>query len=176
MKKIIMSKNSTKQCSLATQTEKLLNQQIAMEAKASSAYLAMASWADIKGYEHAAKFLYDHSNEEREHMFKIFHYVNEVGGHALSPQINDIKIEFDSLKSIFDLVLTQEINVTKAIHELVDHTLDIKDHATFNFLQWFVLEQREEEKVARRIIELFNIIGEKGVGLYMIDQEIGKVK
>jgi ferritin len=38
------------------------------------------------------------------------------------------------------------------------------------------MEQREEETIARRAVELFDLIGEEGVGLWMIDQEIGKLE
>jgi len=43
-------------------------------------------------------------------------------------------------------------------------------------LQWFVIEQREEETLARRAVELFDLIGEDGVGLWTIDNEIGKLE
>ncbi len=171
-----MSNHIQKHRSITPETENLLNTQIMMEAQASAAYLAMASWADIRGYANAAKFLYDHAEEERAHMLKIFHYTNEVGGHALAPVTTKVSTNFNDLKNIFDIVLTQEIKVTQAIHQLVDHVLKTKDHMTHHFLQWFVEEQREEEKVARRIIELFDIIGESGIGMYMIDEAIGKIK
>jgi ferritin len=38
------------------------------------------------------------------------------------------------------------------------------------------MEQREEETLARRAVEIFDLIGEEGVGLWMIDQEIGKLE
>ncbi|MCG8339885.1 MAG: ferritin [Cytophagales bacterium] len=170
MKKIITLKRS-----LTEETESLLNQQITMEGISSAHYLAMASWCDRKGYDHSAKFLYHHSEEERTHMLKLVHYINDVGGHALQPKITPVKQQFNTLRAIFDSVLTQEINVTKSIYDLADHCLSIKDFGTFNFLQWFITEQREEEMIARRALELFDIIGEEGMGLYMIDQEIGKL-
>ena len=34
----------------------------------------------------------------------------------------------------------------------------------------------EEETLARRAVELFDIIGEEGIGLWTIDQEIGKLE
>jgi ferritin len=77
---------------------------------------------------------------------------------------------------VFEHVLRHELAVTASINNLVEHTFSIKDFATFNFLQWYVSEQREEEIIARRAVELFNLIGEEGVGLYMIDQEIGKLE
>jgi ferritin len=165
----------TKQRSLLDETEKLLNKQIKLEGVSSAIYLSMASWADIKGYENSASFLYNHADEERMHMMKIFRYVNEAGGHALQPEITGVPHEFKSLRAIFDQILEHEIVVTKSIHALVDHCFNNKDFATFNFLQWYVTEQREEETLSRRIIEIFDIIGEEGIGLWTIDQEIGKL-
>ena len=73
------------------------------------------------------------------------------------------------------MILEHEIEVTKSINNIVDHCFNVKDFATFSFMQWYVTEQREEETVARRALEIFDIIGEEGVGLWTIDQEMGKL-
>jgi ferritin len=165
----------TLQRSLLIDTEKLLNKQVEMEGKSSAYYLSMASWCDMMGYAYAAKYLYTHSDEERMHMMKIFHYINEAGGHAMQPEITDIRHHFNSLREVFELILEHEIKVTKSINTIVDHAFMAKDFATFSFMQWFVTEQREEETMSRRALELFDIIGEEGVGLWTIDQELGKL-
>jgi ferritin len=162
--------------SITEETEALLNKQIMMEGKSSAAYLSMASWCDTHGFEVSADFLYKHSEEERMHMLKLFRYINAAGGHAVQPEISGLKHTFNSLKEVFEHVLMHELDVTKSINGIVDHCFQIKDFATFNFLQWYVMEQREEETLARRAVELFEIIGEEGVGLFMIDQEIGKLE
>lgn len=162
--------------SLTKETENLLNKQIVMEGKSSAAYLSMASWCETKGFDTSSQFLYKHSEEERKHMLKLFHYINAAGGHALQPEISKIKHEFKSLREVFETVLHHELEVTKSINSIVDHCFSIKDFATFNFLQWYVMEQREEETLARRAVEIFDLIGEEGVGLWMIDQEIGKLE
>jgi len=162
--------------SLTTETEKLLNNQVGKEASSSSAYLSMASWCEKSGYANAAEFLYRHSDEERMHMLKLFRYINDAGGHALQPEIKNIQHEYKSLRDVFEQVLEHEIRVTQSINEIVDHCFTIKDFATFQFLQWYVTEQREEETLARRALELFDIIGEDGVGLWTIDQELGKLE
>lgn len=154
----------------------MLNKQIVMEGKSSAAYLSMASWCETKGYDTSAQFLYKHSEEERMHMLKLFHYVNAAGGHAVQPEISGIKHSYKTLREVFNEVLSHELEVTKSINNIVDHCFKIKDFATFNFLQWYVTEQREEETLARRAVEIFDIIGEEGVGLWMIDQEIGKLE
>ena len=166
----------TKQRSLLKETEKMLNKQVEMEGKSSAYYLSMASWCEMKGYENSAEFLYNHSEEERMHMLKLFRYINEAGGHAIQPEITNIPHGFESLKKVFELILDHEIAVTKSINDLVDHCFEKKDFATFSFLQWYVTEQREEETLSRRALELFEIIGEEGIGLWTIDQEISKLE
>lgn len=161
--------------SLTEETEQLLNQQIVMEGKSSASYLSMASWCEMTGYENSANFLYAHSEEERMHMIKLFHYINEAGGHALQPSITDIKHHYNSLREVFETILEHEIAVTNSINGIVDHCYKIQDYTTMNFLQWYVTEQREEEILARRAVELFDLIGEDGVGLWTIDKEIGNL-
>ena len=166
----------TSKRSITEETEKLLNQQIMMEGKSSAAYLSMASWCETHGFDISSTFLYKHSEEERMHMLKLFRYVNAAGGHAVQPEISGLKHSFESLREVFETVLFHELEVTKSINSIVDHCFTIKDFATFNFLQWYVMEQREEETLARRAVELFELIGQEGVGLWMIDQEIGKLE
>jgi ferritin len=161
--------------SLLMDTEEKLNKQVEMEGKSSAYYLSMASWAEMQGFSHSAKFLYDHAEEERGHMLKLFRYINEAGGHAIQPEITGIRQHFNSLREVFELILEHEIEVTKSINNIVDHCFNVKDFATFSFMQWYVTEQREEETVARRALEIFDIIGEEGVGLWTIDQEMGKL-
>lgn len=162
--------------SLTDETENLLNNQVVMEGTSSAYYLSMASWCDMKGYSNSAEFLYRHSEEERQHMLKLFRYINDAGGHALQPEIVNITHDFNTLREVFELILDHEIEVTQSINNIVDHCFTIKDFTTFQFLQWFVTEQREEETLARRAVELFDIIGEEGIGLWTIDQEIGTLE
>jgi ferritin len=162
--------------SLSEEIEALLNEQIEMEGRSSAYYLSMASWCEKSGYATSANFLYRHSDEERMHMLKLFHYINDAGGHALQPEISGIRNDFNTLREVFELILEHEIKVTKSINNIVDRCFITKDFTTFNFLQWYVTEQREEETLARRAVELFDLIGEHGVGLWTIDQEIGKLE
>lgn len=161
--------------SLLIDTEQKLNKQVEMEGKSSAYYLSMASWAEMQGFSNSAGFLYDHAEEERGHMLKLFRYINEAGGHAVQPEITNIRHNFNSLREVFELILEHEIEVTKSINLIVDHCFNVKDFATFSFMQWYVTEQREEETLARRALEIFEIIGEEGVGLWTIDQELGKL-
>ena len=70
---------------ISSKIEGALNRQIDLEGYASMYYLAMASWCEVKGFNGIASFLYHHSDEERMHMLKLFHYINDRGGHAIVP-------------------------------------------------------------------------------------------
>lgn len=162
--------------SLTEEIEGLLNEQIKMEAKSSAIYLAMASWCDRHGFDNSADFFYSQAEEERSHMMKIFKYINDLGGAAVSPEVSDIPADFDSFRGIFEEALQQEISVTQSLNRIAAKCQKVQDYTTFNFLAWFLNEQVEEEYVARRCLELFEVIGEEGVGQYMVDKQIAQVK
>ncbi|KAA8477142.1 ferritin [Arcticibacter tournemirensis] len=161
--------------SLSEEIEVLLNEQIKMEAYSSAVYLSMSSWCNRNGFDNSASYLEKQSGEEREHMLKIFRFVNDMGGRAISPEITNIPQEFESFKGVFEMALQQEINVTASFNRIADRCFKVKDFMTFQFLQWFLNEQREEEYVARRILELFDVIGEEGTGRWQIDKTIPSV-
>ncbi len=155
--------------------EAALNNQISLEAYASQYYLAMASWCDREGMEGAAEFLHFQSLEEREHMMKIFHYLSEVDAFAITPAMPQPPLEFDSVQEVFRLVYEHEKKVTQSINDLVGICYKENDYNTLNFLQWYVEEQREEENLARGILDKIKLIGEGGQSLYYIDKEMKKV-
>jgi len=161
---------------LSLETEELLNNQVALEAQASAKYLAMASWCDTNGYATSADFYYEQSDEERAHMLKIFRYINDMGGNAISPAIAEVTSNFVSLRDIFETALESEIIVSKAINMIVDRAKSEKDYNTDQFMQWFVQEQREEEMIARRAVELCDMLGDDKLALFMIDERIGGLR
>lgn len=149
-----------------------LNAQIKMEAQSSQFYLAMASWAETEGLTGTAKFLYTHSDEEREHMLKLVKFVNERGGRAHIPDLDAPPSTFDSVTEIFKMLLQHEVNVTASINEVVDICLSEKDYTTHNFMQWYVAEQLEEEALARNIMDKLQMIGNEKSGLYLFDRDL----
>ena len=62
-----------------------------------------------------------------------------------------------------------------SINELTSLALDEKDHASYNFLQWFVEEQLEEEQQFEFLIDRISMIGEEGLGIHAMDKLMGKL-
>ena len=152
--------------------EQSLNNQIKIEAESSQFYLAMASWAETEGLNGVSAFLYQHSDEERDHMLKLVKFVNERGGHAIIPALEQPPVKFDSVQAIFQNLLDHEVSVTKSINEVVDICLKEKDYTTHNFMQWYVSEQIEEESLARTIMDKLSMIGNDKGGLYLFDRDL----
>ncbi len=152
--------------------ETALNKQIEIEAFSSQFYLAMASWAEVNGFNGTAQFLYAHSDEERLHMLKLVKYVNERGGKAIIPALKQPPKTFKSFNAVFENLLSHEIMVSNEINKVVDVCLKEKDYSTHNFMQWYVSEQIEEEALARTIMDKLNMIGADKGGLYLFDRDI----
>ncbi len=150
-----------------------LNEQIKIEGQSSMVYLAMASWAEIQpGIDNVVSFFYRHSDEEREHMLKLIHFVNERGGFAMIPAFEQPTLTYPSINHAFKELLEHEMMVSKSINNLVDISLQEKDYATHNFLQWYVAEQIEEEALARTLNDKLELIGDDKGGLYLFDKDI----
>lgn len=158
---------------LSTNLLQKLNTQVNLEFYSSNLYLQMSAWCDHKGFSGSAKFLRDHASEEMVHMHKIFDYIQDTGAYAEIGNIDKPEMACESLQDVFEQTYKHEKFITKQINELVDITLKEKDYSTFNFLQWYVAEQHEEEKLFKSILDKIEIIGFEGRGLYMIDKEIG---
>lgn len=158
---------------LSKNMQDALNKQVLMEAQSSQAYLAMASWADIQpGLKGVTKFFFRHSEEERQHMLKLINYINERGGFAIIPPLAQPTLTFVSLKQAFEELFRHEVAVSESINGLVDIALTEKDYATHNFLQWYVNEQIEEERLARECNDKLELIGDDKSGLYLFDRDI----
>ncbi len=155
--------------------EAALNDQIQKESSSSQFYLAMASWAENNGLNGTSQFMYKHSDEERFHMLKLIKFVNERGGKALIPAVEQPPKDYDSLEHIFELLLEHELSVTASINNVVDACLQEKDYSTHNFMQWYVSEQLEEEALARGILDKLRLIGGDKGGLYLFDRDLEKV-
>lgn len=139
--------------------EQALSEQMNVEDLQSRSYYALGIWADDAGYGGIANFLFRHAQEERNHMVKFMQYVLNRGG---SPTITALPAPADtpqSVADVFRLVWKHEVENTEKIYRLVDLAQEEKDWATFNFLQWFVKEQIEEETLAQQLLDQVKIAG-----------------
>jgi|SRR5579872_548907 len=152
-----------------------LNAQMTKEAHAAQIYLSYAAWLCNNGYDGIANFLFRHAEEERNHMMKILEYILERGAKAEVTAIPAPDADPTSVNNCFEKVFRQEVDNTKAVYKLVKMSLDEEDWATWNFMQWFVKEQVEEEKLALNLIDKIKIAGGEQAppeALYSLDRDL----
>ena len=155
---------------ISAKMKKSLNDQLALEASASNNYLAMASWCEVTGYQGSANYFYVQADEERTHMLKIIHYLNDMAAVATIPAIKAPTSSYKSLEGLIKTALKNEQIVTKAIHKIVEIAQKEKDHSTYAFLEWFVTEQVEEETKFETLLQKFDLIGRDKLAINEIDK------
>ncbi len=142
--------------------EKLLNTQMTREAYQAQVYLSYASWAEVNSFAGIASWLYGHMHEEREHMSKI----EAIKAAPANPK---------DIGDCFKNILKHEIENSKEIDKIVNLAHEEKDWATFNFGQWFVEEQIEEETLINGILDKYNLASTEVDGntsLYALDRDL----
>ncbi|TYB76597.1 ferritin [Bizionia gelidisalsuginis] len=160
---------------ISDQMEKLLNKQMTREAYQAQVYLAYGSWAEVNSFAGIGAFLYKHMHEEREHMFKLLKYINDRGGTAKIEAIKEAPANPKDIGDCLKKLLQHEIDNSKAINDIVNLAHEEKDWATFNFGQWFVEEQIEEETLFNSIIDKYNLASteiEGNTSLYEMDRDL----
>jgi ferritin len=157
---------------LGEKIQAALNEQLNAELYSSYLYLAMSadfSASDLAGF---ANWTRVQAREELMHGMKFYDYINERGGRVSLREIITPQKEWESPKAAFEHIYSHEQKVTGLINDLVDMAISEKDHATNNFLGWFVAEQVEEEGSANAVLKKLDLIGDDPSGLLMLDQEL----
>ena len=123
----------------------------------------------MKGF---ASWFQIQSLEELYHAEKIYNYIFDQGEEVELLGIDKPPREFKSLKDLFEQTLAHEKKVTASIKSIVDLAKE-NDDATYIFLQWFVMEQVEEEATPSEILGRLEVVGDQGSGIFMMDSELG---
>src|ERR1039457_1743357 len=155
-----------------------LNAQMTKEAHASQIYLSYAAWADNKGFCGIANFLFRHAEEERNHMMKILEYILKRGAEVKVTAIPAPPENPVNINGCFEKIFKHEVDNTNSVYVLVKMSLAEEDWATWNFMQWFVKEQIEEETLAMNLLDKMKIAGGEKISsdtLYLLDKDLEKM-
>ena len=154
--------------------ENALNKQVNAEMYSSYLYLAMESYFQSISLSGFAKWMRGQVQEEMFHGMKIYDYVHERGGRMEFEAIAKPQTQWDSPLAAFEHILAHEEGVTELINNLIDVSLDVRDHAAKAFLDWFIIEQVEEEATVGGIVDRLRLIGDDSSGLFLLDSELAK--
>lgn len=151
-----------------------LNGQINAELYSSYLYLSMAAYFESVNLKGFANWMRVQTQEELVHVMKFYDYVIGKGGKVKLSSIDGPPTEWKSPLDVFESTYRHEQKVTGLINKLVNLAVSEKDHATTNFLQWFVDEQVEEEASADKVVQKLKLVKDAPGGLLMIDNELAQ--
>ena len=151
-----------------------LNGQMIAELYSGYLYLAMAAFFKRLNLAGFARWMEAQALEEQSHAMKFYSYIDERGGRIELKTIDAPPATWDSPTAVFEAVLEHEQKVTGLINGLVDLAIEEKDHASNNFLQWFVAEQVEEEASVDTVVQRLKLADGAPGALFLLDQELGQ--
>ncbi|MCM1520694.1 MAG: ferritin [Lachnoclostridium sp.] len=157
---------------LSPKIQDALNAQINAELWSAYLYLSMGMHFEAEGLPGVANWFKIQFKEEQDHAEIFMNFINQRGGHVELKAIDAVPTRWDSPLDAFKATLEHEQKVTALINNLYHLAEQEKDYATRDRLAWFVSEQVEEEDNARELIDKLSLIGDNGMGLYMINTEL----
>ncbi|MGI6478222.1 MAG: ferritin [Salinivirgaceae bacterium] len=158
---------------ISSKLESAINEQINAELWSGYMYLSMSAYFEEKGLTGFAKWMRLQAEEEKDHAYKFFDYVNERGARVILKPIAKVPTTWKNPLDVMKETLNHEKHVTSLIYKLMDLAIAEKDYATQSFLNWFIDEQVEEEASASDIVTRLEMISDSKNGLFMLDRELG---
>ena len=157
---------------LSEKMKAALNEQINAELWSAYLYLSMGMNFEAQGRPGVANWFKIQFKEEQDHAQIFMNYINSRGGRVILKPIAEVPTEWCCPLEAFKATLEHKRKVTALISNLQALAEEEKDYATREHLKWFVTEQVEEEENAQVLIDKFTLIGDNGMGHYMLDQEL----
>ena len=159
---------------LTKEIQDALNSQMNFEMYSANIYMSMAAWFDSKNLTGFANWMKIQYAEETAHFTKFYNFIDERDGRVVLGAMDAPQLDWNSPLAAFENALEHERIVTSRINDLVAQAADAKDHATVNFLQWFVGEQVEEEASADGVVQQLKLMEGAPGGLFMLDREMAQ--
>lgn len=139
-----------------------LNKQVMEEFHSAWIYMAMAYKFEAMSLKIFAQWFFLQAQEEREHAEKMASYILDQGGEVKLTGMDAPKVTAKTAESLVKAAVDHEIYITECIHKLCDQAKKENDHATFNFLQWYVDEQVEEVASTSELYDMVKLASNPG--------------
>lgn len=157
---------------ISAKLQDAINAQINAEFWSAYLYLSMSQYFESEGHAGLANWFKIQFKEEQAHAEIFMNYLNSRGGRVFLAPIAEVPTEWESPLAAYEHTLQHEEKVTSLINNIYALAVEEKDYATCNKLDWFVEEQVEEEETARGLIDKLKMIGDNGLALYTLNQEL----
>lgn len=152
---------------------KAFNDQINREFYSAYLYLAMANDLDAKNYRGMAHWMDLQYKEEVEHAEGLLRWLRRRGEKVTLAAIEQPKQSWKTIREIFAESLEHEQFVSDCIMKMAELAKKEKDPASAKFLDWYIMEQVEEEENAQNNLDDIDRAGDSVCALQHLDAAFG---
>lgn len=157
---------------ISPRIQQLLNEQMRNELFSAYFYLSMQTWFEGQSLTGFGNWYDVQVKEERDHALRIRSYLLRVNGVPEFLAIEQPDQQFSGIADVLQRTLAHEQMITAKINELMDCAQSERDYKTIEFLQWYVLEQVEEEENVHELIDRFKMAESSEAGILFMDSEL----
>jgi len=157
---------------LSTNIQQMIKAQIVRELNNHDIYFTIASFFENNGLSGFAKFLTKQSQGEIDHATKFKNYLSDHQVEFTFAQTPVILENYNIPLDAFTIIYQLEQKTTQEIQIISQAAMQGGDYTTFTFLDWFRVEQVEEEKTIFDILDKIKNIGSDYGALLFLDQHL----
>lgn len=148
----------------------MLVKQIAHELDAHSMYMGISIYFHQRSLDRWAELFHGQSMEEAGHAKKIIEFLIDNEIEFDLPGVSGATTRFAAPVDACKRALQSEKSVSKQFQDMAAACIEEKDFRVFEFLQWFIKEQVEEEHKMQKLIDLL----EGGVNPFQIQDDLDR--
>ncbi len=153
---------------LSDELGQMLNDQLNWENYSINVYLQLAAWCNCYDFPNISKYFIKKGNEESTHRDKFIEYLSDRDYMWSITKMDEPSMEFENIKDVFLAALEHERGVTERLQNI--QLSSKQDRKAYNFMDWFLTEQIEEEAVLIDYIKQLDFIGDNKPFLWQFDQ------
>ena len=153
---------------LSADLRKLLIAQIGNELAAHQLYLAIAIYFERQSLDRWGKLFRGQSVEEAQHAQKIIDFRVDEDVDFDLPALKSTSTRFGSPLAAAKRALESERTVAGQFDRAAGVAVAAADHRGFEFLQWFIAEQVEEERKLQHLVDLID----SGINLFQAEAQL----
>lgn len=143
----------------------LLVKQVASEFSAHQTYMGISIHFERQSLKRWAALFRAQAIEEAGHGEKIIAFLIDNEASFDLPPLRGATTHYASATAALEAALANELAVSKQFDAMAAAAREEDDHRVFQFLQWFIDEQVEEERTIRSLLDLVN----SGINLFQAE-------
>ena len=150
---------------ISDRVSSLLIEQVGTELTAHQTYMGISIYFERQSLKRWATLFRTQAIEEAGHAEKIMAFLidNEVAFDL--PALHGATTHYTTATEALEEALASEVRVTGQFDAMAAAARAEDDHRSFQFLQWFIDEQVEEERTVRGLLDLVN----SGINLFQAE-------